>query len=138
MNARAPIPKTALPPPTRPGLATTCLAAWLVPGAGHVLQGQAGKALVFAGALLPMYAIGLYLGGRLFPFEGSEPLVLLAGAAQWMFGAARVVAGLAGAGAGDVVAVSYEYGNTFLIAAGLLNALVVFDASDLARGRKTA
>lgn len=121
----------------RPGNAVTCLAAWVVPGAGHVLQGQAGKALVFALTLLPMYAIGLYLGGRLFPFEGGEPLVWLAGAAQWMLASARLLAALFGAGAGDMVAVSYEYGNTFLIVAGLLNALVVLDALDLARGRKS-
>lgn len=120
----------------RPGNAVTCLAAWLLPGAGHVLQGRAGKAIVFAVTLLPMYAIGLYLGGRLFAFEGGEPLVWLAGAAQWMLAVPRLLASIFGAGAGDVVAVSYEYGNTFLIVAGLLNALVILDASDLARGRK--
>ena len=34
------------------------------------------------------------------------------------------------------MAVTYEYGNTFLIVAGLLNALVVIDAFDIAMGRK--
>lgn len=139
--ARSPISRTAAPPPPRPGVALTCALAWLVPGAGHLLQGQAGKALVFGTALLPMYVLGLWLGGRLFPVlpaGGSEPLVLLAGLAQWMMGAARLVAGLADAGRGDVVAAAYEYGNTFLIVAGLLNALVILDASDLARGRKSA
>jgi len=32
--------------------------------------------------------------------------------------------------------VTYEYGNTFLIVAGLLNLLVVCDAWDLVTGRK--
>ena len=41
-----------------------------------------------------------------------------------------------GFGRGDVRAVSYEYGNTFLIVAGLLNLLVVIDAYDVAVGRK--
>lgn len=127
-----------MPEPTRPGAALTCVLAWVFPGAGHMLQGQAGKALVFGAALLPMYAFGLWFGGRLFPFEGSEPLVWLAGLAQWMMGAVRLVAEVVGAGKGDVVAASYEYGNTFLITAGLLNALVILDAFDLARGRKSA
>jgi hypothetical protein len=35
------------------------------------------------------------------------------------------------------VAASYEYGNSFLIVAGLLNTLVMFDAADVARGRPT-
>ncbi len=39
-------------------------------------------------------------------------------------------------GAGRVIAVSYEYGNAFLIVAGLLNMLVVLDAFDVAQGRK--
>lgn len=127
-----------MPAPTRPGVAVTCLLAWAVPGAGHLLQGQAGKAAVFAATLLPMYLLGLWFGGRLFPFEVSEPLVLLAGVAQWMSGAVRLLGGIAGWGDGNVVAASYEYGNTFLIAGGLLNVLVMFDASDLARGRKAA
>jgi len=46
------------------------------------------------------------------------------------------VAGWAGYGLGDVVAASYEYGNTFLIVAGLMNVLVIFDAADVARGGK--
>ncbi len=40
------------------------------------------------------------------------------------------------AGAGLVTAVSYEYGNTFLMTAGLLNFLVILDAYDIAAGRK--
>jgi hypothetical protein len=43
---------------------------------------------------------------------------------------------MAGAGRGDVVAVTYEYGNTFLIVAGLLNVLLALDAVDIARGAK--
>ncbi|NQW03607.1 MAG: hypothetical protein HQ485_06220 [Acidobacteria bacterium] len=101
-----------------------------------MLQGQAGKALVFGVTLLPMYVLGLAFGGRLFPVQVAEPLVLLASVAQWMLGATRLVTGWAGYGAGDVVAASYEYGNTFLIVAGLMNVLVMFDAADVARGRK--
>lgn len=127
-----------MPAPTRPSAVLTCLLAWAFPGAGHFLQGQPGKALVFGVTIAPMFLIGLWLGGRLFPFAGAEPLVLLAAGAQWMTGGLRVVAAVAGAGAGDVVAAAYEYGNTFLITAGLLNTLVVFDAWDVATGRKGA
>jgi hypothetical protein len=48
----------------------------------------------------------------------------------------RLLAAVAGAGAGNVVAVTYEYGNTFLIVAGLLNMLVVLDAYDRASGER--
>ena len=46
------------------------------------------------------------------------------------------LAGVLGFGQGDVRAVTYEYGNTFVIVAGLLNMLVVIDAYDVAVGRK--
>ena len=46
------------------------------------------------------------------------------------------IARVMGYGAGNVIAVTYEYGNTFLIVAGLLNTLVVIDAFDISMGRK--
>ena len=46
------------------------------------------------------------------------------------------LARLLDAGLGTVTAASYEYGNTFLMTAGLLNFLVVLDAFDIAKGRK--
>ena len=46
------------------------------------------------------------------------------------------IASAMGFGAGQVRAVTYEYGNAFLIVAGLLNLLVVIDAYDIALGRK--
>lgn len=117
-------------------LALVCLAAWAVPGAGHFWLGRRQKALVFFIVLLLMFAIGLMLRGRIFPFELAEPLVALAAVADAGVGAPWLIARLAGAGEGHVTAVTYEYGNTFLIVAGLLNFLVVIDAFDIAMGRK--
>jgi hypothetical protein len=122
--------------PANPALA--CAAAWLVPGAGHFVVGQHRKAVVFFVALSTLYVVGLALGGRLFPLEWSEPLVFLSAIAQWMAGLARIAAAIGHFGEGDVVAASYEYGNTFLIVSGLLNSLVVLDAYDRATGRKPA
>jgi len=83
-----------------------------------------------------MFAIGLAIRGRLFPFNVSEPLVALAAVADLGVGATYFLAGALGYGAGDVRAVTYEYGNAFLIVAGLLNLLVIIDAYDIALGRK--
>jgi hypothetical protein len=91
---------------------------------------------VFLVTLLLMTVVGLAFGGRLFPFTGREPLVLLAAAAEWASLGIRLLAALGGWGQGHVVAITYEYGNTFLIVAGLLNVLVAFDAVDRARGRR--
>ncbi len=118
--------------------ATVAVVAWLIPGAGHFLVGQLRKSVIFFIVLIAMFVLGLAFGGRLFPFQWNEPLVVLAAAAEWVLALPRLLAAVMGQGRGDVVAVTYEYGNTFLIVAGLLNSLIVLDAVDFARGRKSA
>jgi len=117
-------------------LVLVCLAAWAVPGAGHLWLGRTQKAIVFFLALLSMFGIGLWLRGRLFPFEFGEILVTLAAFAGFGLGLPWIVARTFDLGAGVVTAVTWEYGNSFLIVAGLLNLLVVLDAYDIAVGRK--
>jgi hypothetical protein len=117
-------------------LALVCGLAWLVPGAGHLVLGRRQKGLIFLIALPLMFAVGLWLEGRLFPLEMSDPLVFLGAVANRGVGAPYFIARLMDAGLGTVTAASYEYGNTFLMTAGLLNFLVVLDAFDIAKGRK--
>jgi hypothetical protein len=118
------------------GLVLLCLASWAVPGVGHLWLGRRSKGIVFLIALPVMFALGLGLRGRLFPFELSDPLVCLAALADVSVGITYFVATSLGYGTGDVRAVTYEYGNAFLIVAGLLNLLVMIDAYDVAVGRK--
>jgi hypothetical protein len=117
-------------------IALVCAVAWLLPGGGHLVQGRRDKGLVFLVALPIMFAFGLYLQGRIFPLEWSDPLVFLGAIADRGIGLAYLVARFADAGAGTVTAASYEYGNTFLMTSGLLNFLVILDAFDIAQGRK--
>lgn len=119
-----------MPPPV------VCVLSWLVPGAGHLLQGRRQKGVIFLLALPAMFAIGLALSGRLFPFVFSDPLVGLAALANAGMGIPYLVASALGMGQGVVTAASYEYGNAFLIVAGLLNTLVAIDAYDIRLGRK--
>ena len=112
------------------------LAAWAVPGAGHLWLGRRQKAFVFMMVLPLMFALGLLLEGRIFSLQMGEPLAALAAIADMGLGIPWLIARLAGAGQGTVTAVTHEYGNTFLIVAGLLNFLVMLDAFDIALGRK--
>jgi uncharacterized protein DUF6677 len=118
------------------GLVLLCLASWAVPGAGHLWLGRRTKGLVFLAALPVMFAIGLAIHGRLFPFDLSDPLVCLEAFAELAIGVPYLIASALGFGQGDVRAVTYEYGNAFLVVAGLLNLLVMIDAYDVAVGRK--
>ena len=124
-------------PAAEPGmLVLVCLAAWAVPGVAHLWLGRRQKGLVFLLALPAMFLIGLFLQGRIFPFDLSEPLVALAAVADIGCGLPWIVARVAGAGGGTVTAATYEYGNCGLRVSGLLNSLVVLDAFDIAMGRK--
>ncbi len=124
-------------PASEPGtLVLVCLAAWAIPGAGHFWLGRVQKGLVFFVALMTMFISGLLLKGRLFPFELGEVLVALAAFANFGLGLPWLVARMLDLGQGTVTAVTWEYGNCFLIVAGLLNFLVILDAFDIATGRK--
>lgn len=117
-------------------LVLLCLGAWLVPGAGHLWLGRRQKGVIFLLALPLMFVTGIWLRGRIFPFELSEPLVALAAAANVGIGLPWFLARMLDIGGGVVTAATYEYGNCFMIVAGLLNCLVILDAFDVAMGRK--
>ena len=129
--------RTTTAEPTQAGsLVLLCVASWAIPGAGHLWLGRKSKGLAFLVALPLMFVIGLAIQGRLFPFDFSDPLVGLAALADLGAGVIYFISGALGYGAGNVRAVTYEYGNAYLIVAGLLNLLVVLDAYDVAMGRK--
>ena len=120
----------------KPNAVLLCVVAWFVPGAGHLWLQRTRNGVMLFTALSLMFAIGLLLGGRIFPFEPSQPLVALASIADMGIGAAYLITRLAEWGIGRVAISTYEYGNTFLITSGLLNFLVMIDVYDIAMGRK--
>ena len=131
MAKRKPQPPTESPSPV-----IACVLAWAIPGAGHLWLGRSRTGGILLVALPLMYGVGLWLDGQLFGVDLSQPLTTLSGLADIGIGVLYFVAGFLNLGEGRVVAATYEYGNTFLVVAGLLNALVVIDAYDIAVGRK--
>jgi hypothetical protein len=130
------VPASAAQETRSGGLVLLCLGAWAIPGVGHLWLGRRPKGVIFLVALPLMFAIGLANHGRLFPFDLSEPLAGLAALADLGIGLPYFVASALSLGTGEVRAVTYEYGNAFLVVAGLLNLLTVIDAYDVAVGRK--
>jgi hypothetical protein len=49
-------------PPPRPSDFLAALLSYLVPGLGQIYQGRVGKGVLFMGALLGMFFLGMYLG----------------------------------------------------------------------------
>ena len=116
------------------------LAAWAVPGLGHVLQRRWMRGLLLGGAVWVMFILGLWLGGHLFTVtdHGLAALVqLLPMSANIGSGLLFLFCWLTNTGfAEQAQRLTYEYGNTFLLVAGLLNYLAALDAFDIAAGRK--
>ena len=118
------------------------LSAWAIPGAGHLLLKRWKRAALMGGAVWTMFLTGLWLGGHLFTVTGKEEgfsvvLSLLPMVGNIGTGLLYVVCWMANIGfIENAQMVTYEYGNTFLLVAGLLNYLAMLDAFDIAAGRK--
>ena len=118
------------------------VAAWAVPGLGHLLQGKWARALLLGGAVWAMFIVGLLIGGHLFRIGPNDQgfsalLQLLPMSANFGAGLLYIGCMLTNTGfAEQAQRVTYEYGNTFLLCAGLLNYLTMLDAFDIAAGRK--
>ena len=129
-------PKAALSRPELGRLIRLCLAAWLIPGFGHLLLGRKGRALILFISILAMFLFGLALKGEFFSTHSGSYLQTLGYFGEMGVGVAMPAASFFGYSGGDPFFVSSDYGTAFLVAAGMLNMLTILDAYDIALGRK--
>lgn len=132
-------PQTLEALPAEPGILKTlaaCVAGALVPGLGHALLRKWDRFLVFLGSISMLFALGLYLNGRLFNPDFSDLFSTLKFIADAGNGSLYWFSWLRGLGTGDPAIYTFDFGNVFVYTAGLLNMLVVVDAFDIAQGRK--
>lgn len=134
-----------LPTPVSAGRRTLAvIAAWLIPGAGHLVLGRYGRALMFFVLIVGSFALGIALEGRLYwPMVSETPSMFHFDLISILWSFAQIGAGLCylisyalGWGSNPLPAATNEYGNTFMFLAGLLNYLIMHDAYDIAAGRK--
>lgn len=116
-------------------LVRLCVAAWLIPGAGHYLLRRRGRALVLFLAIITMFVFGLVMKGQFFSTGSPSWLETLGYFGEMCIGAAMPVARFFNY-AGDTSFVSADFGTAFLVSAGMLNVLAILDAFDIALGRK--
>jgi hypothetical protein len=104
-----------------------------------------GRALLMGGVVWFCFIVGFAMGGHMFDLTDDAgrfvilqvpPMVANIGA-----GALYIVTWLTGSGFADdpvqAARTTYEYGNNFLLIAGLLNYLTMIDAFDIAAGRRS-
>jgi len=114
-----------------------CLAGWIIPGLGHLLQGRWARGVVFFSSVTLMFSLGLAMEGKLYGLPPDRPLHILAIFADMGAALHYLLAQALGLGTGRIANPTYDYGTTYLWVSGLLNYLIVLDAFDLARGRKS-
>ena len=113
-----------------------CVLGWAVPGLGHLASGRILRGLLFATIILTLFVTGLALDGKIYEPERGMPLSYLATLGSAGIGLPYVIVRALGWGDGDIRSGTFEYGCTFTLVAGLLNMLVIFDAYDVALGRR--
>jgi hypothetical protein len=119
---------------------TAGLLTWAIPGAGYFLVGRIMRGLIMGVLVAFMLVLGFLLGGHLFGSHNAADAGLLA----YVYGFCDLGTGLvyfvclwSKTGVADQAQrATAEYGNIFLIVAGLINYLAALDSFDIAVGRK--
>jgi hypothetical protein len=118
--------------------------AWFIPGAGHLMIRRWLRAALMGGSVWLCFFLGMLMGGHMFSLstgQGSSTLLQVPPMiANLGSGVLYIACWLLDIGFADdltqAARATYEYGNTFLLIAGLLNYLTMLDAFDIAAGRK--
>ncbi len=131
--------ETAANPPSTKNLSLVTLAvlaAWVVPGLGHLLLRRWGRALAFFLTVGALAVTGYVLRGNVFqPYSGDafDFLGYLADLGSGVFYALSRFLESAGP---DVSRAAGDYGTRFIATAGVVNILCILDAYEIATGRK--
>jgi TM2 domain-containing membrane protein YozV len=111
------------------------IAGWLVPGAGHFLLGKWGRGALLAASVVGMFAMGIAMQGKLY--SGAHDILEILGLAGDLGnGLLYLVSRVLGLGADQVQVTTADYGQRFIVVAGLLNVIAAVDAHNLRTGRK--
>jgi len=110
--------------------------AWLIPGAGHLIQKRWGRGILLMVSIVAMFLLGLAMQGRVYKPNGGDILDILGFVGDVGAGGLYIVTRAMDWGHGAISHATADYGTKFLIVAGLLNFITVADAYHIAIGKK--
>jgi hypothetical protein len=113
------------------------IASWLVPGLGHFLLGRTGRAIVFFVAVGGLAIVGIHARGNVFPPRSADPFGTLGFWADAASGIFYLLARVIERAGPDVSRAAGDYGTRFIAAAGIVNLIAIFDAYEIAAGRRS-
>ncbi len=111
---------------------------WLIPGAGHLIQKRWIRGLLLMVSIVTMFVLGVLMDGHIYRPNGGDILDILGFVGDVGAGGLYIVS-LARDLAQDAIAAhaTADYGNKYIIVAGLLNFISVADAYHIAIGKKS-
>jgi hypothetical protein len=112
-------------------------AAWLIPGAGHLIQGRWVRGLLLMASIASMFVLGLLMQGRVYRPNGGDILDILGFIGDVGAGGLYIVTRAMDWGQGAIAHATADYGTKYIVVAGLLNFISVADAYHIAIGKKT-
>lgn len=125
--------------PMKTALAT--IGSLIFPGLGHLVLGRFARGLIISAGILLMFGLGFWMKGILHEPIYGEWLTYLFSFCNVGIGLPYFVCKLLNFGfvmtASQPAEITFDYGKTFLLVAGLLNYLAMLDAFDIAVGRKS-
>jgi len=110
--------------------------AWLIPGAGHLVQKRWIRGLLIMTSITTMFILGLMMQGRVYRPNGGDILDILGFVGDVGAGGLYIVTRVQDWGYGAIAHATADYGTKFLIVAGLLNFICAADAYHIAIGKK--
>jgi hypothetical protein len=110
--------------------------AWLVPGAGHLVQKRWIRGALLLVCIVAMYLLGLAMEGHVYHPNSGDVLDILGFIGDVGAGGLYIVSRALDYGQGMIQHATADYGTKFIIVAGLLNFIAAVDAYHIAIGKK--
>jgi hypothetical protein len=131
----APAAKVQSPPFTAQQ-AGIIAAAWLLPGAGHLIQKRWIRGFLLMAAIFTMFICGLKMEGKVYAFNTGDLLEILGFFGDLGSGGLYLLARTMNWGHGNIARAVADYGTKYIIVAGLLNIVAIVDAYHIYIGKK--
>jgi hypothetical protein len=116
---------------------SAAVAGWAIPGLGHALLRQWGKAAVYFLCVGGLACAGLVMRGGVFGGNPSDLFDRLGFFADLGTGGFYFLAHTIQSAGPDIAHASGDYGTRMFATAGMLNLLTVLEAYEIGRGRRT-
>src|ERR1700704_5689277 len=110
--------------------------AWLIPGAGPLIQRRWIRGLLLMASVVTMFVLGLLMDGRVYRPNGGDILDILGFVGDLGAGGLYILTRVMDWGQGAIAHATADYDTKFIIVAGLLNFISVADAHHIATGKK--